>query len=197
MDILIITVTWLKPHGDEGRLHDLTPAGYIAKSFPQESRGGDITVAYIKCLSKRISITAAFSFHQQSFKVIRLSIMLTSGNNKFFCLHRPPPSRNHQLTDSCFLSEFTFLLGQCNTLSSSSIILDDLNVQIYIPTNPLVLHRPNDDIVCSTTITQLLSSDHYCVVCDLSAIKSVNHAEPKQSGKLHGINLTTTKADIC
>ena len=57
--------------------------------------------------------------------------------------------------------------------------------------------RPNDDIVCSTNVTQLLSSDHYCVVCDISVIKPVNHAELKQSRKLHGINLTTFKADIC
>ena len=61
----------------------------------------------------------------------------------------------------------------------------------------IVMLRPSDDIVCSITVTQLLSSDHYCVVCDLSVIKPVNHAELKQSRNLHGINLTTFKADIC
>ena len=60
-----------------------------------------------------------------------------------------------------------------------------------------VMLRPNDDIVCSTTATKLLSSDYYCVVCDLSVIKPVNHAELKQSRNLRGINLTTFKADIC
>ena len=65
MDILFITETRIKPHGDEGRLHDLTPAGYIATSFPQESRGGGIAVVHNKCLSKRISITAMFCFHHQ------------------------------------------------------------------------------------------------------------------------------------
>ena len=111
MDILFITETWLKPHDDEGRLHDLTPAGHIAKSFPWESRGGGIAVVYNKCLSKRTSITATFSFHHQSFQVIRLSITLTSGNIKFFCLYRPPPSINNQLTDKSFFSEFSFLLN--------------------------------------------------------------------------------------
>ena len=189
-----------KKHADEGRLHDLTPAGYMAKSFSRESRGGGIAVVYNKCLSKRISITATFCFHHQSFEVIRLSITLTSGNNNFLCLYRPPPSRNNQLTDSSFFSEFSFLLDQRNTLSSKSIILQHLNVHFDIPTNPLVLKinsllnrysfyqavtapihtfchtldiamlRPNDDIVCSTTVTQLFSSDHYCVVCDLSVI---------------------------
>ena len=118
------------------------------------------------------------------------------------------------------------MLDQSNTLCSKSIILGELNVRFDIPTNPLVLKinsllnrysfyqavtvpthkfghtldimvRPNDDIVCSTTVTQLLSSDHYCIVCDLSVIKPVNHAELKQSRNLPGINLTTFKADIC
>ena len=98
----------------------------------------------------------------------------------------------------------------CNALSSSSVILADLDVHFDIPTNPpvlkinrlpnrysfyqavtvpthkfghtidIVMFRPTDDIVCSTTVTQLLSSDHNCVVCDLSAMKPVNHAELKQ-----------------
>ena len=114
----------------------------------------------------------------------------------------------------------------CNKLSSSSIIQGDINVHFDIPTNPLVLKincllnrytfyqadtvpthkfghslyimlRPNDDIVCSTTVTKLHSSGHYCVVCDLSAIKPANHAELRQSRNLRSINLTTLKADIC
>ena len=102
-----MTETWLNPHGDEGRLHDLTPAGYVAKSFPQESRGGGIAVVY-KCLSKQIFMTATFSFHHWSFKVMRLSITLNSGNINFFCLYRPPPDKNNQLTDSCLYSDFPF-----------------------------------------------------------------------------------------
>ena len=139
MDILFITETWLKPHGDEGRLHGLTPEGYIAMLFPWESRGGGIAVVCNKCLSKRISITATFCFHHQSFEVIRLSITLTSGNINFLCLNRLPPSRNNQLTDSSFFIDFSFLLDQCNTLSSKSIILGDLYVHFDIATNPLVL----------------------------------------------------------
>ena len=172
-------------------------------------------------------MTATFSFHHQSFEVIRLSITLTSGNINSFCLCRPPPSTNNHLTDSSFFSEFSFLLDQCSILSSKSIILGDLNVHFDIPTDPLVLKinsllnrycfyqavtvpthkfghtlyivmlRPNYDIVYSITVTQLLSSDHYCAVCDLSVIKPVYHAELKQSRNLRGINLTTIKADIC
>ena len=70
--IFFAAETLLKPHGDEGRLHDLIPAGCIAKSFTRDSRGGGLAVVYNKCLSKRISITATFSFHHQSFEVMRL-----------------------------------------------------------------------------------------------------------------------------
>ena len=60
----------------------------------------------------------------------------------------------------------------------------------------IVMLRPTYGIVCSTTVTLLLSSDHYCVVCDLSAIKPVIHAELKMSRNLCGINLTNFKEDI-
>ena len=60
----------------------------------------------------------------------------------------------------------------------------------------IVMLRPTYGIVCFTTVTLLLSSDHYCVVYDLSAIKPVKHAELKQSRNLRGINLTNAKEDI-
>ena len=112
------------------------------------------------------------------------------------------------------------MLDLFSTLSSSSTILGDINVHFDIPTNHLVMKinsllngnnsyqavtvpthklghtldivmfRPTVDVVCSTTVTQSLSSDHYCVVCDLSVIKPVNHAELKQSRNICDINLT-------
>ena len=60
----------------------------------------------------------------------------------------------------------------------------------------IVMFRPTDDIVCSTTATQSLSSDHYSAVCDLSAIKPVNHAEFKQLRNICEINLKSFRADI-
>ena len=85
------------------------------------------------------------SYDTIHYHVVLLSIlfvnrkMLSSGNINFFCLCGPPPSKNGQLTDSSFFSEFSFFLDQCNTLSSKSIILGDIDVHLDIPTNPLVL----------------------------------------------------------
>ena len=61
----------------------------------------------------------------------------------------------------------------------------------------IVVFRPTNYIICSTTVTQLLLSDHYCVVCDLAAIKPVNHVELSQSRNSCGMYLATFKADIC
>ena len=78
-----------------------------------------------------------------------------------------------------------------------------LHQAVTVPTHKLghtldvAMLRPTDDIVSSTTVAQLLSSDHCCVACDLSAITPVNYSELKQSRNLRGINLTTYKADIC
>ena len=66
-------------------------------------------------------------------------------------------------------------------------------IMVYID---IVMFRPTEDIVFSTTFTKLHSSDHYCLVCDLSVIKPINYAEVKQSRNFHGINLTTFNADI-
>ena len=98
------------------------------------------------------------------------------------------------------------MLHTCNTLSSSSITLGNINAHLDMPTNSLVLTiyslldicgfcqtitvpthklghtldvaiiRPTDDNVSSTTVSQLTMSDHYCVVYDLSAVKPVSHA---------------------
>ena len=119
------------------------------------------------------------------------------------------------------------MLDLRNTLSTSSIISEDINVHLDVTTSALVrkincllkrhsiyqtaivpshtsdqilyivMSRPPDDIVCSITVSQLILSDHYCVVCHLSAIKPVNHAERKQARSLRGIDLKTFKADLC
>ena len=59
-----------------------------------------------------------------------------------------------------------------------------------------IMFRPIDDIGCQTTVSQLLSSDHYCVVCDLFKIILANNAEPKQLRNLHCTDLKTFKTYI-
>ena len=40
IDIFLLTETWLKEQGDEAQKAEMTPAGYILKSFPRKNRRG-------------------------------------------------------------------------------------------------------------------------------------------------------------
>jgi len=44
IDILLIQETWFKEKGDEGKLAELAPPGYSAKSFPRSHHGGGLAV---------------------------------------------------------------------------------------------------------------------------------------------------------
>ena len=56
LDQLFITETWLNLEGDEGKIVDLAPVGYTAKSFPRLSRcGGGIAVVYKNTISAAIT----------------------------------------------------------------------------------------------------------------------------------------------
>ena len=66
---------------------------------------------------------------------------------------------NHSLLNRC---------GLCQTITVPTHKLDH--------TQDIAIIRPTDDNVCSTSVSQLLMSDHFCVVCDLSAVKPISHA---------------------
>ena len=68
-------------------------------------------------------------------------------NINHFCLYRPPPSVNNQLTNSRFFSKCAFLLHLYNTLSISSIISGDLNAHIDIRIN-LLVQNINNVLTC-------------------------------------------------
>ena len=96
-----------------------------------------------------------------------------------------------------FHDEFPDLLDFCNNLSGNCIILEDVNVHCDSPNSPYtakllnsldmfhfsqavneptherdhtldwVMFRPEDNVLCSTSVTQSIASDHFCVVCEL------------------------------
>ena len=58
---------------------------------------------------------------------------------------------------------------------------------VTVPTHKLshfAMFRPTDDIVCSTTLTRLISSHHYCISIDLSGNSPDNNAEHEYSKKV-------------
>ena len=101
------------------------------------------------------------------------------------CL-QPPPNWKNKLTDAMFHDEFPDLLDVCNNLSGKCIILGDVNVHFDSPNNPCttkllnsldmsnfsqavnepvhehghtldwVMFRPEDNVLCSTSVSQSL-----------------------------------------
>ena len=68
------------------------------------------------------------------------------------------------------VSDLCFILGTVFIKLSQYLFGHALNIAML---------KPNDDIVCSTTVTLLPSSDYYCVDFDISVVQPVNHAEIK------------------
>ena len=73
------------------------------------------------------------------------------------------------ITTNSLVLKISSLLNRYSLYQAVTLLTHKLGHNPYI-----AMSRTTDDIVYSTTITKLLSSDHYCVVCDLSAIKPVN-----------------------
>ena len=115
VDILFLTETWMKTHGDESKCVDLTPPGYKLRSFPRATREGGLAAIYRDHFPLRVNTT--FPFTHSSFELVELT--LTAPQHIFFCLYRPPACKRNKLSDAIFLSEFRDFLEYCNTARKS------------------------------------------------------------------------------
>ena len=92
VDIMFLTETWMRSHGDEAKYADFTPPGYSLRSFPRATRGGGLAV--ILRDNFPVTITTSFPFAQSSFELIKVT--LTAPDHvPFFCLYRPLPSKRN------------------------------------------------------------------------------------------------------
>jgi exonuclease III len=199
LDIMFLTETWLKSHGDEAKCVDATPQGFTLKSFPRSTRGGGLAFLYMSSLQPFITISDSFPFSHKSFELAVLILTLQSADIHFHLLYRPPPNKRNQLSDSLFMEEFQELLDTCNCRRGKYIFLGDFNFHFdsdahsarvkdlatqYDLTQTVseathrsghiidwVLHRESDQLVQSTCVSLDLSSDHYTVMCELNVTK--------------------------
>ena len=164
------------------------------KSFPRQSRsrGGGIATVYKSTLGSNITFKTNFDFTHTSFKVVQASITLQHNTLHFFCLYRPPPNRQNNLTDSMFTEQLPDLLDYVNNLQGFVCLVGDMNMHFDNPLQSLtkqtltslslynlvqvinkpthrcghiidwVIVRPDDDIHKKSTVTDSLESDHYC-----------------------------------
>ena len=96
-----VTETWLSAQGDEAKTVELAPSGVDVKSFPRQSWscGGGIATVYKCNLGYSITFKTNFDFAYTSFEVMQASFTLQHNTLHFFCLYRPPPNRQDNLTD--------------------------------------------------------------------------------------------------
>ena len=102
VDIMFLTETWMRSHGDEAKYADLTPPGYSLRSFPRATRGGGLAV--ILRDNFPVTITTSVPFAQSSFELIKVTLTAPDHVHFFFCLYRPPLSKRNKFTDSLFLT---------------------------------------------------------------------------------------------
>ena len=80
---------------------ELAASGLDVKSFTRQSRprGGGIATVYKSTFGSNITFKTNFDFTHTPFEVVQASITLQHNTLHFFCLDRPPPNRQSNLTD--------------------------------------------------------------------------------------------------
>ena len=120
----------------------LSPSGFDKKSFPRQSRpcGGGIATIYISILSSYITFKANFDFTHTSFEVVQASITLQHNTLHFFCLYRPPPNRQNNLTDSMFNEQLPDLFDYIDNLPGFVCLVGVMNIHFDNPLQSLSKH---------------------------------------------------------
>ena len=138
-DLFLGTETWLSAQGDEAKTVELAPSGFDVKSFPRQSRsrGRGIATVYKSTLDSNITFKTYCDFTHTSFEVVQASITLQHNTLHFFCLYRPPPNRQNNLTDSMFTEQLPNLLDYGNNLPGFVCLVGDMNIHFDNPLQSL------------------------------------------------------------
>ena len=126
-DIVFLSETWLKQVGDEAKITELTPSGFILKNMPRTTgSGGGLAVLYRNSLAKAVSIRSdctAFT----TFDLCELRLYHQGRTLTFIFLYRPPPSKKNKLTSRIFVQEFQDLLDG-HLATKDLFVIGDVNL---------------------------------------------------------------------
>ena len=158
VDVMFVTETWFSAHGDEAKIAELAPSGYVAKSFPRPSgsSGGGIVVIYRTSLHDHLTFKTKFSFAHSSFELVQVSVTLQHKVLHFFCLYRPPPSRRNKLKDSMFTDQLPELLDYTNTLHGHICLTGDANIHFDCVNETLT--KRTVDLLAQYNLEQVIDS---------------------------------------
>ena len=126
-DIVFLSETWLKNVGDEPKLTELTPIGFLLKNVPRlTGRGGGLAILYREGLRRKLHIHPDCSSFS-TFDMCEVRLHYHRRTVTFVFLYRPPPSKRNKLTATTFVSEFQDLLDRYNS-TKDLIIIGDVNL---------------------------------------------------------------------
>ena len=104
IDTLLLTETWLKEQGDEAQKAEMTPAGYVLKSFHRKNRrGGGLAFLMKKSLEKHVVMK---SLAVSTFEAFEACVVYNNVSVTLICLYRPPYSKQNNSSIKMFLDEF-------------------------------------------------------------------------------------------
>ena len=134
----LLTETWLTEQGDEAQKAEMTPAGYILKSFPRKNRRGGGLAFLMKKSWERHVVIKLLSF--STFEAFEACVVYNSVSVTLICLYRPAYSKQNNITNKMFLDEFPDFLHSLSNRKGEVTVMGDL---IFILTTSMTVKCVN------------------------------------------------------
>ena len=137
-DLLFLTETWLKAVGDEVKLQEFIPPGFVIHSCPRKGRpGGGIAVLYRDNLHNCVTISSK-EHSAESFESCETQVNYTDQSLTVLCLYKPPPSKTNQLKTTQFMSDISELMEDLATTCLKLVVLGDISLHFDSNSDPNV-----------------------------------------------------------
>ena len=133
------------------------------KSFQRQSRsrGGGIATVCKSTLGSNITFKTNICFTHTSFEVVKASITLQHNIQHFFCLYRPPPNQQSNLTDSMLTEQLPDLHDYANNLPGFVCLVGDMNIHFDNPLQSLT--KQTLTTLCLHNLVQVINKPtHRC-----------------------------------
>ena len=219
-DVVAVTESWFTSR-DAAVRAECTPSGYQLLDRARSAHRQDGGTALLCRDSFTLKCNA--SGEVSSFEFSDWTISSSEISLRIILIYRPPYSRNHPISISTFLDQFSSLLEPILLCKEPLIITGDFNIHVDIPSESLqfsellrslsliqhvnqpthekghildlIISRSADNIILSDPSPVPLFSDHFSISCSLSLSKpSLSSQEVTYRSK--SINLPIFLADL-
>ena len=223
LDVVALTETWLGDN-DAASEGELCPPGYVIYTASRKQRrGGGVALIIRSSLHPKL---IPRSTSPKSFEYIESSFKSNGKSCTLVVVYRPPPNSKNKLTVPQFIDEFADFLEKRVADVENLCIVGDFNFHIDVSNDPqasmflttleafglvqhvvsathckghlldLIITRSRDNLVASTTVHDILMSDHHWIHSSLLLKKPKCLMKTIQYRKLKCIDLNQMSIDI-